>query len=104
MNDASRRGSGLVVGAWVCALVALLAPRLTADDTPQTFLDPATLHVVHLKVTRPAWDTMQPTRRGPFSGLFAATQPAGAETKHDSPFGYQYVYFRADVECDGVNQ
>ena len=45
---------------------------------------------------------MQPTRRGPFSGLFAASQPADAETKHESPFGYQYIYVPADVECDGA--
>lgn len=104
MNDASRRGLGVIVWAWVCAILALAAPGTVADETPQSFLDPATLHVVHLKLTRQAWDHMQPSRRGPFSGLFAATQPAAdAETKHDSPFGYQYVYVRADVDCDGVN-
>jgi hypothetical protein len=80
----------------------LVACRPAPADTPATFLDPATLHVIHLKLTRPAWDAMQPTRRGVFAGVFAASQPANAETKHESPFGYQYIYVRADVECDGA--
>jgi hypothetical protein len=74
--------------------------------TPDAFLDPSALHVVHLKLTPDAWKTMQPTSRGLFSGLFAATRPAAGaadtEARHESPFGYQYVYVQADAECDGV--
>jgi hypothetical protein len=67
------------------------------------FLDPAALHVVHLKLTRDAWDAMQPPTRSPFSGLFAATRPSDSEPKHESPFGYQYTYVRAALDCDGAD-
>jgi hypothetical protein len=61
------------------------------------------LHVIHLKLTRKAWDDMQPTRKGLFSGLFAATRPAKEEQPHESPFGYQYAFVHAALETDGRN-
>lgn len=118
--DRCGTGVGRGLGARLTIALALLtmgpraytAPAATLPTasapakTPDAFLDPSALHVVHLKVTADAWKTMQPTSKGLFSGLFAATRPAAGaadtEARHESPFGYQYVYVRAAVECDGV--
>ena len=48
--------------------------------TPEAFWNADALHVLHLKLARAAWDKMQPTRAGLFSGLLPpATRPAGEE-------------------------
>lgn len=80
------------------------APATTtaAVTTPDSFLNPNALHTLHLKLTHAAWDKMQPTRAGLFSGLLPpATRPAGEEATHDSPFGYHYAYVHADLEFGG---
>jgi spore coat protein H len=94
-------------GICFALLAAIAAARAVSAATPTTrpagaFLDPAALHTIHLKLTPDAWTAMQPTRKGAFSGLFAATRPSESEPKHESPFGYQYVYVRAALECDGA--
>ena len=78
-------------------------PTTQASTTRQAdaFLDPTALHVLHLKLTRKAWDDMQPARKGLFSGLFAASRPAIQGKTHDSPFGYQYAYVHAALEFAG---
>jgi spore coat protein H len=118
--DRCERGTGYGSGVRPAILFILLAiawsglaappatlPTASAPaKTPDAFLDRSALHVVHLKLTPDAWKTMQPTSKGLFSGLFAATRPtpgaADTEARHESPFGYQYVYVRAAAECDGV--
>src|SRR4051794_13218472 len=80
-------------------VIALASPAWAAE--PSFFRDDA-LHVVHVKLTRKAWDDMQPTRKGLFSGVFAATRPA-SEERHESPFGYQYVYVHAAIDVDGTS-
>jgi hypothetical protein len=83
-------------------LLIAVAPLAWAADAP--FFGDDVLHVVHLKLTRKAWDDMQPTRKGLFSGLFAATQPTQQEEeRHESPFGYQYVYVHAGIDVDGTS-
>jgi hypothetical protein len=82
-------------------LLCCAAARPTTAPSDH-FLRTDALHTVHLKLTRPAWDQMQPTRRGGLAQLFAATRPATAEEPHESPFGYQYTYVHAAFECDGV--
>src|SRR5687768_16899509 len=89
-----------VLGFW-CAAAAFAAAAPTTAPSGD-FLRTDALHTVHLELTRPAWDEMQPTRRGGFAQLFAATRPATAEERHESPFGYQYAYVHAAFECDGV--
>jgi spore coat protein H len=70
--------------------------------TPEAFWNADALHVLHLKLARAAWDKMQPTRAGLFSGLLPpATRPAGEEVTHASPFGYHYVFVHADLEFGG---
>src|SRR4051795_1526227 len=100
---------------WLIVLTTLVAVTARADEkgvpaatttavatTPESFLNSNALHVLHLKLTHPAWDKMQPTRAGLFSGLLpAATRPAGEEATHDSPFGYHYAYVHADLEFGG---
>ncbi|MDB5324258.1 MAG: hypothetical protein JWN40_5889 [Phycisphaerales bacterium] len=85
------------------ALLSLIALPALAEEgkapvPADVFLSPTALHVLHFKLTHPAWDKMQPTRAGLFSGLFPATRPAGEEATHDSPFGYHYAYVHADLE------
>jgi spore coat protein H len=84
---------------FLCAALLLLAPLTWAAEPP--FFGDDALHVVHVKLTRKAWDEMQPTRKGLFSGVFAATRPATQE-QHESPFGYQYVYVHAAIDVDGT--
>jgi spore coat protein H len=100
---------------WLLVLTTLFGLNARADErntsatttaaaatTPESFLNPDALHVLHFKLTHPAWDKMQPTRAGLFSGLLPpATRPAGEEATHDSPFGYHYAYVHADLEFGG---
>jgi spore coat protein H len=69
-----------------------------ASRPAEGFFTPTALHVFHFKLTKSAWEKMQPTRAGIFSGLFPASRPADEETTHDSPFGYHYAYVHADLE------
>jgi spore coat protein H len=101
---------------WLFVLTTVFALAARADDkgvpaattttavatTPESFLNSNALHVLHFKLTHPAWDKMQPTRAGLFSGLLPpATRPAGEEATHDSPFGYHYAYVHAELEFGG---
>ncbi|HEY7119842.1 MAG TPA: CotH kinase family protein [Tepidisphaeraceae bacterium] len=106
------RITGVVVVLLVCVPVMLWGKVTTAPATRaavattragEKLFDPAALHVVHLKLSKAAWEQMQPTRKGPFSGLFAASRPVKAdEPKQDNPFGYTYTYVHAAIDCDGV--
>src|SRR5690349_14158785 len=95
--------------ATLAAAAALPAtkPAMRASSGPattqsaQATLNTTALHVVHLKLKEKAWDDMQPTRKGLFSGLFAATKPTAQEQPHESPFGYQYKFVHGSIEIDG---
>jgi spore coat protein CotH len=96
-----------VVGIGSIALgdVATISPLLpaarnaSADAAPAVFKTDA-LHTLHLKLTRKAWDDMQPTRKSLFSGLFGK-HPADEEEPHESPFGYQYSFVHASLDYNG---
>jgi spore coat protein H len=89
----------------ILALVAWAKPPTTqpapATRPSDAFLDPVALHVIHLKLSREAFDQIQPTRTNLFAGIFAATRPVESEPKHESPFGYQYSYVHGALEWGG---
>jgi spore coat protein H len=90
------------ISAWVIVALLAAAPCAHAQaPAADEFFNADALRIFHFKLTRSAWDQMQPNRGGLFSGLFAATRPAKEEATHDSPFGYHYAYVHADVEYDG---
>ena len=90
------------VRTWVWLFAALLATapwtRAASRET-EAFFDPGALHTFHFKLTRQAWEAMQP--RGVFGEMFAASRPSKEEPTHESPFGYRYTYAHADVDFDG---
>jgi hypothetical protein len=86
---------------WLIAVVLATLPARAASRETDAFFEPTALHTVHFKLTRQAWEVMQPTRGGLFSGLLAASRPSNEEPTHESPFGYQYTYVHADVDLDG---
>jgi len=77
---------------------AKASPTTSPTDA---FLDPAALHIIHLKLTQSDWDKIQPRRGNLFGNLFAASRPANEEPTHDSPFGYHYAFVHAAAEVAG---
>jgi hypothetical protein len=90
------------ISAWLILALLAIAPHAHGGaPAADGFFNADALRVFHFKLTRDAWDKMQPSRGDLFSGLFAGTRPAKEEATHDSPFGYHYAYVHADVEYDG---
>lgn len=87
-------------GAGPAALPAS-TPPMQGEMKADAFFDPHALHVIHIKLTKKAWDEMQPTRKGLFSGWFAPEKPAAGDEPHESPFGYQYTFVHGAIEVDG---
>ena len=113
---------------WVSfiAVAIAAASARAAEDTPETFFGPSKLHTIELKLTKHAWQLMQPERRPRPAPAIAAEMPPPDPKKlpRESParspapqkpqklpavegevlapnnFGWAFVYVKAHVKLD----
>jgi spore coat protein H len=119
------KDSGLL--ALIVCLVLTAAPARAATKAQaaaDAFFGPDKLYTIHLHVTARDWELMQPNRRARPSPLIADLIPAAVNSAKAAPqplassppakhvavdgealppnnFGFEYVYVKAQFECDG---
>ena len=112
----------------LCLLLTQAAPASAAKkaDAAESFFGNGKLHTIHIHLSAADWELMQPTRRPRTAPLVADTIPAPVPTtsplaasrapyRHEhkplpisgeklppNNFGFEYVYVKAQFECDGV--
>src|SRR5438132_11272493 len=90
------------LSAWLVLTASPVVAGVAAPRSPADIFDPARVHTIHVKLSAPAWDLLQPGEGAKKIG--AATnreqgKTAGVRLRPSSPASYAYVL--TEVEFDG---